>query len=114
MLRFVSAILLCLVTLQAFGQSGSKYQSATIMDVKSHQDASADSSGAAAYDVALRVGDTIYMVLYTPPVDTGSVKYAAGRELLVLVKEKTIRYNDILGQPYEMPIIGRKAAQKGK
>ena len=32
---------------------------------------------------------------------TGTVKYAAGRELLVLVGEKTIRYNNILGQSLE-------------
>jgi len=38
------------------------------------------------------------------------VKYAAGRELLVLVGKGTIRYNDILGQSFEVPIESQKPA----
>jgi hypothetical protein len=45
---------------------------------------------------------------------TGTVKYAAGRELLVLVGEETIRYNNILGQSLEVPIVSRKRATDSK
>jgi hypothetical protein len=60
------------------------------------------------------VGDTVYVVLYTDSLGTNTVKYAAGRELLVLVGEKTIRYNNILGQSLEVPIVSRKGATDGK
>jgi len=42
------------------------------------------------------------------------VKYAAGRELLVLVGEKTITYNDILGQSRDVAILRRKSAVQTK
>jgi hypothetical protein len=38
------------------------------------------------------------------------VKYAAGRELLVLVGKKTITYNDMLGQSTDVPIVSQKPA----
>ena len=61
-------------------------------------------------DVSLEIGDTIYVVLYTPQLGIGTVKYAKGRNLLVVVGEKTISYNDLLGQSFEVPIISRKPA----
>jgi hypothetical protein len=100
---------ICLGTLPAFSQSTSKYQVATITDVKTHQDSGSD---VVRYDVSVKVGDTIYVVLYTPPLGMNTVKYAAGRELLVLVGKKTITYNDILGQSQEVPILSQRSAPK--
>jgi hypothetical protein len=80
------------------------------MDVQVHKDSPSD---VVKYDVSVKVGETIYLVLYTPPaVDPTSVKYAAGRELLVLVGEKTITYNDILGQSWEVPIVSQRSVSK--
>ncbi len=62
----------------------------------------------------VKVGDTIYVVLYTPPLGEETVKYSAGRDLLVLVGKRTIRYNDILGQSFEVPIESQKTAAKAK
>jgi hypothetical protein len=109
-----SAIVFCVFTtmLSAFGQSTSKYQVGTITDVKTHQDAGGGATDPASYDVAVKVGDTIYVVLYTPPLGEETVKYAAGRELLV--GKRTIRYNDILGQSFEVPIEGQESAPKPK
>jgi hypothetical protein len=56
------------------------------------------------------VGNTIYVVLYTPPLGEETVKYSAGRDLLV--GKRTIRYNDILGQSFEVPIESQKPAAK--
>jgi hypothetical protein len=110
------AILFCvfLTTLSAFGQSTSKYQVGTIIDVKTHQNAAGGATDPASYDVAVKVGDTVYVVLYTPPLGEQTVKYAAGRELLVLVGKSTIRYNDILGQSFEVTIESQKSAAKPK
>jgi hypothetical protein len=43
-----------------------------------------------------------------------TVRYAAGRELLVLVGKQTLTYNDLLGQSYEVPIVSRKPAEDTK
>lgn len=113
MIRLAIVFSIFLTTFSAFGQSTSKYQVGTIVEVKTHQDASG-ATGAASYDVSVKVGDTIYVVLYTPPLGEETVKYAAGRELLVLVGKHTIRYNDILGQSYDVPIESQKSAAKPK
>jgi hypothetical protein len=114
MLRLVGVFLICLTVFPAFGQSTSKYQVGTITEVKAHQAAGSGVSDVANYDVSVKVGDTIYVVLYTPPLGEITVKYAAGRDLLVLVGKNKITYNDILGQSYDVPIESQKTAAKPK
>ena len=114
MLRLMWAICIFLATLPGLCQSAAKYQVGTITDVKPHQAAAYTSSGAVSYDVSVRVADTIYLVLYTAPLNMNTVRYATGRELLVLVGKDTITYNDILGQSLEVPILSRKAAAESK
>jgi hypothetical protein len=113
MLRLAIVFCISLTTFSAFAQSTSKYQVGTIIEVKAHQYA-AGVTDPASYDVSIKVGDTIYVVLYTPPLGEETVKYAAGRELLVLVGKRTIRYNDILGQSFEVSIESQKSAAKPK
>jgi hypothetical protein len=110
MLKLIGAICLCLASLPLFAQPQSKYEVATIMDVQTHESSASD---VASYDVTVKVGGTIYLVLYTPAVDTPVVKYVAGRELLVLVGDNTITYNDMLGQSWEVPIVSQRSAAKG-
>ena len=114
MLRRPCVIWICLIALSAFGQSSEKYQLATITAVKPHQAQGDSGTEIVSYDVSVKVGDTIYQVLYTPPLGASTVKYAAGRNLLVLVGEKTIRYNDIVGQSMEVPIVSRKPSLEAK
>lgn len=96
----------------AYGQSASKYQVGTIMEVKTHQNGGGGATDAASYDVSFKVGDIIYVVLYTPPLGEETVKYSAGRDLLVLVGKRTIRYNDILGQSFDVPIESQRPVAK--
>ena len=110
MLRLVGLFLMFLMTFSAFGQSTSKYQVGTITEVKAHQAAGSGASDAASYDVFVKVGDTIYVVLYTPALGEDTVKYAAGRDLLVLVGKNTITYNDIVGRSFAEPIESQKPA----
>lgn len=104
---------LWLTGLSAFGQSVS-YQVGTITAVKPHQLAGENSSDVSSYDVSVRVDDTIYQVLYAPPLGASPIKYAAGRNVLVHVGEKTLRYNNIAGESFEVPIVSRKAANDVK
>jgi hypothetical protein len=110
MLRLAGLFLILLTTFLPFGQSTSKYQVGTITEVKLHQSAGGGASDAASYDVSVKVGDTIYVVLYTPAPGEETVKYAAGRDLLVLVGKNTISYNDILGRSFVVPIESQKPA----
>ena len=110
MLRRVGVFLIFLTICPAFGQSTSKYQVGTITEVKAHQAAGSSASDAAGYDVSVKVGDTIYVVLYTPPLGEETVKYSAGRDLLVLVGKSTITYNDLLGRSFTVPIESQKPA----
>jgi len=114
MLRLVGLVCIFLTTFPAFCQSPSKYQVGTITEVKTHLTDANSGSDAISYDVSVKVGDTIYVVLYTPPLGEETVKYSAGRDLLVLVGKRTIRYNDILGQSFEVPIESQKPAVRPK
>jgi len=114
MLKAMCVICICVVTFPAFGQAASKYQVGTITEVKTHQSAGDGTSEHVSYDVSVKVGDTIYQVLYTPPLGMSTMKYAAGRDVLVLVGKNTIRYNDLLGQSFEVPIVSRKSATDAK
>lgn len=103
------SVIFWLAALAAFSQSAPNYQVGTITAVKPHQSAGATGSDPVSYDVSLRVGDTVYQLIYTPPAGAASIKYAAGRNLLVLVGEKTVRYNNIAGESFEVPIVSRKS-----
>lgn len=111
MLKSLLLIIICAVALPVFCEPSAKHEVATGVDVKPHQPAGDSSSSAvASYDVSVKVASTIYLVLYTDTLGTGTVRYAPGRELLVHVGKNTITYNDISGRSQEVPIISQKPA----
>jgi len=83
---------------------------AIITEVKPRQAARDDASDLTSYDVSVKVGDTIYVVLYTQPLGELPAKYATGHELLVLVGKNTITYNDMLGRSLQVPIESQRSA----
>ena len=114
MRRLIALIALCFVTFPALCQSSSKWQIALITEVKPRQGAKDDGFGPASYDVSVKVGDTIYVVLYQQPLGELPANYATGRELLVLVGKNTITYNDMLGQSLQVPIESQRPATDSK
>lgn len=114
MRKLIGVVALWLLSFPALCQSTSKYQVATIFEVKVHQAAGDNASDAASYDVSVKVGDTIYVVLYTPPLGELPPKYEAGREMLVFVGKNTITYNDMLGHSLQVPIQSRRAVAETK
>jgi len=114
MRRLIAVIALGLLTSPALCQSTSKYQIAIITEVKPRQVAGDSASDAARYDVSVKVGDTIYVVLYTQPLGELPAKYATGHELLVLVGKNTITYNDMLGRSLQVPIESQRVATERK
>lgn len=111
MRRLIGIIGLCLLTFVAVGQSTPKYQVATIFEVKPHQNPGSGATDVVSYDVSVKVDDTIYLVVYTPPPGEIAPKYFAGRNLLVLVGKNTITYNDILGRSFKVPIESQRPAK---
>ena len=114
MQRLMVVVTLCLLTLAALGQSTSKYQVAMITDVKPRQVTGDGASDPPTYDVSVKVGDTIYVVLYTQPLGELPPKYARGHELLVLVGKSTITYNDMLGRSLQVPIQSQRPVAEPK
>ena len=84
----------------------SKYQVGAITAAQCHQVTDADAR-VTSCEVSVRVGNIAYGVLYAAPLGTDSARYEAGRELLVLVGEDTITYNDMLGNSFQVPILSR-------
>ena len=94
----------------AFAQSSltsSTYQPATIVEVRPHQSPGGSNPDDVLYEVSAEVGRTLYVVLTPSPSPSGAIRYAVGREVLVHVGEKTITWNDIMGQSHEVPILRR-------
>jgi hypothetical protein len=114
MQRVIVVVSLCLLALAALGQSTSKYQVAIITEVKPRQAAGDGASDPTSYDVSVKVGDTIYVVLYTQPLGELPAKYEKGHELLVLVGKKTITYNDMLGRSLQVPIESQRPVAEPK
>jgi hypothetical protein len=110
MREWFTIILLCMATVLAPCQAASsKYQPGTIMKVTTHQRTPGEMDDRAAqYDVEVRVGNTVYLVLYTPPNGANGVEYSAGLGLLVLVGEHTLTFNSKLSGTTEVPILRRE------
>jgi len=80
------------------------------MAVRPHQQSATQtgSGSTSQYDIDVRVGNTLYTVLYTPPPGTYGAQFSAGLQMMVLVGAHTITFNDVLGHSREVPIISRK------
>ncbi len=91
-------------------QTTEQYQRGTIVTVVRHAGAAAAKPGEAQYDVSVRVGDTVYVCLYSPPNGANLVEYSAGADLLVLVKEETLTFPSKLTGTTTVPIIRKETA----
>jgi hypothetical protein len=106
--RWLSVILFWASILSAQSQTpSSKYQPGTIMAVTAHQSQGQRDTSVTQYDVSLKVGQTTYVVLYTPPNGSNTVTYAMGDELLVLVGSTKLAINTPSGK-VEAPILHRE------
>ena len=86
-------------------ESTPKYVSGSVTAVVRHHDDASQANQAVRYDVSVKVANTIYVVLYTPPNGSTIVEYRVGAGLPVLVGEKTLTFNDLTGGKHELPIL---------
>src|SRR4051812_20968298 len=85
-----------------------KYQLATILEVKRDQSADSPDASITGYDISLKVGDTVYVVLFKQLPGSHGVEHIAGLQKLVLVGNDTVTFNDILGKSRQASILSRK------
>ena len=109
--RRFCALLVCLVTFPAFCQAPSPNpQVATITAVTLHpKNAQNGAPPMAQYDLSLKVGDAVYVVLFAPASGSTAVKYSVGMNVVVQVGSESIKFTK-LGQTHEVPILRRESA----
>jgi len=98
----------------AHGESSSQYQSGLILEVKEHPGAEIPATEKTPpikrYDISVQVNDVVYVILFTPRPGMHGFQTLAGMDLLVMVQEKTMFFNDILGRSMSAPIISQHPA----
>jgi hypothetical protein len=114
---FVVVLVVSLAAAQLSSQDKRPYQAGTIVDVKPHPADTAGGDAAKAkdvetqkYDISIRIGARIYVVLYTPPIGQNYPELGLGMDRTVLVDGDTMKVNDLLGRTRSMPILSSKDA----
>ena len=103
------ALFVGLITLPLFCQMPSyNPQVATITTVRVRPKDAKDSRVENKYEVSLKVGDALYVVLFTSPNGSTSVEYSMGMNVVVLVGSKSITFTK-LGKTSEVPILRRES-----
>jgi hypothetical protein len=110
LLKQLSLVLICVSALLALGQTPSaKYQPGTITAVTKHKNAPGDGGeDVARYDVSVKIGNVLYVILYTPLNGANSVEYSPGIEMLFSVGNDTLTFNSKLSGTTEVPILRRE------
>ncbi len=108
--RLVLAVLICAASVSALAQTPApNYQRGTITAVIAHQNAPGESGrDVPQYDVSVKVGNTVYVVLFTPPNGSNTVEYSAGIDMLFLVGDDTLTFNSMVTGKTAMPILRRE------
>ncbi len=106
MLKGVTITLICICALASFGQTSSaKWQPGTITAVDVHRSAPGEAdSDATRYDVSVKIGNVVYVVLFSPRNGSNSVEYSRGLEMLFLVDGNTMTFNSRASGTIKMPI----------
>jgi hypothetical protein len=108
MSRRLLILIICTVALPLVCQASSpKYQTGTITAVRAHASQGQDGE-VTQYDVSVKVGNTLYVVLYTAHSGSIDPKFTEGTDKLVLVGSDTVTFNDVLGKTAVVPILRRE------
>ena len=102
------ALIPCFAVTRSFGQDKRIWQAGTIVDVKPHEAASGENQATGLYDVSVRVGKKIYVVLFDSKNGQDQAQYYVGMNRTVLVDGDTLKFNDLLGRTHSLPIVRSK------
>jgi hypothetical protein len=107
--RLLLAVLICTASISVLAQTPApNYQRGTITAATAHQNPSGDPDHIARYDVSVKIGNTVYVVLFTPPNGSNAVEYSTGIDMLFLVGNDTLTFNSMVSGKTEMPILRRQ------
>ena len=111
------AVLLFVITIPALSlttdqsatpDTAPKWLPATITAVEPHPGAQDAGNEPTQYDVSLRVGNSLYVVLYTPSPRSAIVTYRVGVGLHVLIGNESLTFRDLMGRANTVPILRRE------
>ena len=96
--------------LSAFGQTpSSKFQRGTITAVTTHHNTPTEgASDVARYDVSVKIGNVVYVMIYTPPNGANAVEYSPGIDMLFSVGDNMLTFNSTLSGTTSAPILHRE------
>jgi hypothetical protein len=103
-------MILCFAVTNSMGEDRKVYQAGTILDIKLHQPAPGSDAGKKEFDVSIKVGNKIYVVLYSPPGGQDFAEYGVGMNRTVFVEGDTMKLNDLLGRTRTLPVLSVKDA----
>jgi hypothetical protein len=103
-------MILCFAVGKSMGEDRKVYQAGTILDIKPHQPAPGADTGKKEFDVSIKVGNKIYVVLYAPPGGQDFAEYGVGMNRTVFVEGDTMKLNDLLGRTRTLPVLSVKDA----
>ena len=109
-LCFAFIFIFCFSVTRSPGQDKKVYQAGTIVDVQVHEQAPGTDYDKKQFDVSIKVGNKIYVVLYSPPGGQDFAEYGVGMNRTVFVEGDTMKLNDLLGRTRILPILSVKDA----
>jgi len=101
-------IMICVAAVSMLSQTSSNYQPGTVTAVTAHESLGQQESDIHRYDVSVEVGNTRYVVLFTPPKHTEDVMFHAGNDVLVQVGASTLTFDGPVSGKTEIPILRRE------
>jgi hypothetical protein len=107
---FALIMILCFAVSKSTGEDRKVYQAGTILDIKLHQPGPGADTGKKEFDVSIKVGSKIYVVLYSPPGGQDFAEYGVGMNRTVFVDGDTMKLNDLLGRTRTLPVLSVKDA----
>ncbi len=102
----IAAAFLSLIGTGLGQTSAPPHQIGTVMEVKDHQPTAQEDS-TKRYDISIKVGHILYVVLYTPQHGSEAAEYKTGLDFPVQVDGKMLRFTDALGRPVAVPIVSQ-------
>ena len=100
-------VALLAVTFSSPAQSD-KYERGTIVSVVRHPNSPNQEPGQVQYDVSVRVRDTVYVCLYSPPNGANFVEYSSGLDVMVLIQQDSLTFPSKLTGTTTVPVIRKE------
>ena len=107
-LVYVLIGMMCMAVVRSQGEK-KPWLSGTIMEMKTHETAPGTDQ-IKQYDVTVKIGKKLYVVLYTQQKNEPDLEYYVGMARSMQVDGDTLNVNDLLGRTHALKILSSKDA----